>query len=359
MADGGNGGTGGSVVFLADPKVQGLPLNRKHICAENGTHGSGNKRHGRNGQNIIIRVPCGVTVKCVRNIEVEEENFDDDHDTNELYGHRLYSPADILAEDMEVKKPNVVKEVLADLDKPYSYVVAAQGGRGGLGNGSISTATLISALEPPIHDPLRRSYAHPEIGESVKIELELKIIADVGFIGFPNAGKSTLLSVLSMAKPKIAPYKFTTLRPYIGTVRYRDLFSVSCADLPGIIEGASDGRGRGITFLKHVERTRVLLYLLDSKGNPVKQLQILQQELQCYEQGYLVNRPAIVVANKVDLLHPEQKEQVLESIQYSVHELGISTNVDVIGISAAFGEGMHTLSTVVRTVVSDQIKHED
>jgi GTP-binding protein len=263
--DGGDGGHGGSVWLQADPNVASLLAFRDHPhrIAASGTHGQGSGKHGKRGGDEEVHVPIGTVVL--------------DHDTG---------------------------EVLVDLSRPGDRWLAAEGGRGGRGN-----ARFLSNR--------RRAPSFAEQGEQCHdhwYRLELKLLADVALVGFPSVGKSTLISTISAAKPKIADYPFTTLEPNLGVVRVggRDTRSgaheMIVADLPGLIEGASDGHGLGLRFLRHTERARVLVYLLDLAGvdgpSPREQLDVLQTELRRYRPD-LVERPSLVVGSKADVLTPE------------------------------------------------------
>lgn len=257
--DGGDGGDGGDVWLVADRNVASLIAFRDypHRIAGKGTHGSGQKRHGKRGDDELVHVPEGTIVS--------------DHETGEM---------------------------LVDLASHGDRWLATPGGDGGKGN-----AKFLSNR--------RRAPAFAEQGEKREDEwyrLELKLMADVALVGFPSAGKSTLISVISRAKPKIADYPFTTLEPNLGVVRMPDGAEFVVADLPGLIEGASEGHGLGYRFLRHIERARVLVYLLDLAGvdgpSPAEQLAVLRQELESYRPS-LLERPSIVVGSKADVLRPE------------------------------------------------------
>jgi GTP-binding protein len=256
--DGGDGGTGGSVWLVVDRNVSSLIAfkDHPHRGAKSGTHGSGQRRHGRGGDDLEVPVPEGTTVK--------------DQDGT----------------------------VLADLLHPGDRWMAAEGGRGGRGN-----ARFLSNK--------RRAPAFAEqgeVGEEHWLRLELKLMADVALVGFPSVGKSTLISVISAAKPKIADYPFTTLEPNLGVVRLDDDTEFVVADLPGLIEGASEGRGLGHQFLRHVERARVLVLLIDlsplAEHPPAEQERILLNELGRYQPD-LLERPRIVVGSRADLAEPD------------------------------------------------------
>lgn len=246
------------------------------------------------------------------------------------------------------------KILIADLDKPGSCVVLATGGRGGTGSSAYAKKQWNPGL---MANASERRVGRP--GETAHLELELKLIADLGLVGFPNAGKSSLLSSMSEAKPEIAPYPFTTLHPLVGTIRYRDGFRVIAADVPGLIDGASEGRGRGHDFLRHLERTKALLYIVDAAGvdgrNPIDDLYVLADEISSYGDGDMMNRPALLVANKMDLIAGEtQRESLLFDLAVAAEDVGIDHHGDVLGISAGVtGEGLSLLSKSIRTVVTE------
>jgi GTP-binding protein len=250
--DGGDGGRGGDVILRADRHLATLLdfTYRKKYQAERGEHGLGSQKTGRSAQPIIIKVPCGTIVR--------------DSDTGQL-----------------------ITDLLNDGDE----LCIAKGGRGGQGNQHYTTST----------NRAPRDFQYGEAGEERNLDLELKLLADVGLVGFPNAGKSTLISVISAAKPKIADYPFTTLVPNLGIVRYRDYDSFVVADIPGIIEGASGGKGLGLKFLKHIERTKVLAILLSADAADIKaEYKILTTELKKFN-AELAEKPKLVVITKMDL----------------------------------------------------------
>ena len=261
--DGGDGGDGGDVVIEAVDKLmslESLAAKRKYV-AQNGAAGGGNKRHGKNGREMLLRVPAGTLIKD---------------------GERGH--------------------VLKDLDRVGARVTIANGGKGGRGNVHFSTAV----------DRTPRKAEQGRHGESRALHLVLKLIADVGLVGFPNAGKSTLLQALSSARPRIAPYPFTTLTPNLGIIEF-GYEPYVVADVPGLIEGAHAGKGLGVRFLRHVERTRVLLHLVDATGAmpPTEAYQAVRGEITAYR-GELAQKPEIVVLTKMDLL--EDRETRLPEI---------------------------------------------
>ena len=252
--DGGDGGRGGDVVLVVDEGLNTLlPFRyQRHFRAERGRHGSGAKKHGKRGRDLEVRVPPGTVV------------YDDE-------GH-----------------------LLADLTRPGQTFVAARGGRGGRGNARFAT--------PTHRAPRMAERGAP--GEARWLRLELKLLADVGLVGMPNAGKSTLLRRVSAARPKVAAYPFTTLEPVLGVVGCEDGFTMVWADIPGLIEGAHAGAGLGHEFLRHIERTRVLVQLVDAAASegrdPLEDYAVIRRELERYDPR-LATLPTVVVANKADL----------------------------------------------------------
>lgn len=253
--NGGDGGAGGSVILEAD---QGLATlldfhYKRHYRARRGEHGRGSDQHGANGPDLLLRVPLGTVVR--------------ERDSGQLLG---------------------------DLTTPGQRLVVARGGRGGRGNAAFASSIRRA---PRIAQP-------GGTGEERRLRLELKLLADVGLVGFPNAGKSTLVSKLSAARPKIADYPFTTLTPHLGLVRVDDEQGFVLADLPGLVPGAHQGKGLGLRFLRHIERTRLLVHVLDldptNGRDPVEDYQALQKELRAYSPA-LAERTQLVAANKVDL----------------------------------------------------------
>jgi len=259
--DGGDGGNGGDIILVADPHLSTLLDYRyRHVyIAENGRPGEGNNRTGRSGAPLELRVPCGTLVRDA-----------------------------------------ITGENLGDLTEPGQRLVVARGGRGGRGNAAFATPTNRAPR-----------FAEPgQPGEERLLQLELKLLADVGLVGFPNAGKSTLLATISAARPKIADYPFTTLSPVLGMVRLGPEQSFVVADIPGLIEGAHSGRGLGLQFLRHIERTRVLVFLLESTSpDPAADYATLLQELRSYNPELLAKQ-RIICLSKADLLSEEQRQQL-------------------------------------------------
>ncbi|MCL5022500.1 MAG: GTPase ObgE [Nitrospirae bacterium] len=293
--NGGDGGRGGNVIIKASDQLNTLLDLRyqRQYKAKRGQHGMGKNMHGRDGVDLVIPVPVGTLVK------------------DEATG-----------------------EILADLDAGGEEVIAAKGGRGGLGNAHFATAVRQAPR-----------YAQPgEQGDEKTLVIELKLLADVGLIGLPNAGKSTLISVISAAKPKIADYPFTTLEPNLGVVKLEDFRSFVVADIPGLIEGAHTGAGLGFQFLRHVERTSVLLHLVDisetSPGDPVENLERINKELELYSAA-LLEKPQMVVATKLDIADRDKLDRLSDYCKNSA--------VVFFALSAATGRGVKEL---VRYVAS-------
>ena len=288
--DGGDGGKGGDVIIEASGQLNTLLdfKYKREFTAKNGQNGMGQKMHGKNAGDLVIHVPPGT--------EVKDANSGD---------------------------------ILADLVNVGEYYTAAKGGRGGLGNSHFATPTK----QAP-------TYAQPgENGEEHWLLLELKLLADVGLIGFPNAGKSTLISVISSARPKIADYPFTTLVPNLGVVRLSENKTCVVADIPGLIEGAHRGAGLGITFLRHIERTRIFLHLVDVSGmsddDPVSRYIKIRKELGAYS-GDLLQKQEAVVATKIDsITDPGQ----LDSLEKYCN----SNDIHLIKISSVTGHGIKAL----------------
>jgi len=292
--DGGDGGDGGSVSFIVDEALSTLLDYRylHHCKAKNGAPGLGKTKHGKNGESLVLRVPQGTLV------------YDDE--TNEL---------------------------LTDLTEVGEPLLFLPGGKGGRGNARFATSTN----RAPRH-------AQPGIAGEVKsLRLELKLLADIGLVGLPNAGKSTLISSLSAAKPKIADYPFTTLVPNLGVVPYGGFKTMVMADIPGLIAGASEGQGLGTRFLRHVERTDLFLHLVDSscmqEGDPLDNFEMINTELKRYDET-LTGKPQIVVLTKVDV--PEVREQAVQLTEH-FESLGYL----VFAVSAVTGEGLKQLVTAV------------
>ncbi|MCF8719953.1 GTPase ObgE [Nitrospina gracilis] len=304
--DGGDGGRGGDVILQAVSNLTTLlDLRYQQLYrAENGRPGSGNLRTGKSGETCIIRVPLGTVVK--------------DYETG---------------------------EVLADLTGEFQEYVAAKGGRGGFGNDHYKSSTNRA--------PRRADSGKP--GDSRVLLVELKLLADVGIIGFPNAGKSTLISKISNARPKIADYPFTTLTPNLGLVRVDEYQSFVAADIPGLIEGAHEGKGLGTRFLKHTERTRVILHLLDfsvlSDRDPIEDYEVIQKELKAFSED-LYQKPQILVASKID--HPEAEEK-FERYRDRLKAI----NLRLLAVSSVTGRGISDLIHQTYQLLQEQVPPPD
>ncbi len=285
--DGGDGGRGGSVYLKAGSGVDSLAkLSKRNYKAERGQHGKGKGMDGRAGKDLVIEVPLGTRVY--------------DADSGEL---------------------------LADLVEEGQTALVARGGEGGLGNAHFATATRQA--------PRFALGGLP--GEKRRLRLELRLIADVGLVGYPNAGKSSLLAALTRARPKVADYPFTTLSPNLGVVE-GEYERFTLADIPGIIEGASEGRGLGLDFLRHISRTRLLLYVLDATQDPQATLAALRREVGAYDPD-LLRRPGLVALNKTDLLDDV-------AVAERVRELA-AAGLAVIPVSAVTGAGLDDLVTTL------------
>jgi GTP-binding protein len=291
---GGDGGRGGNVYFEADSGLNTLlhlRYNPEHV-ADRGRHGEGSNRSGREGEDIVVHVPVGTQIFA----------FED-------------------------------QSLLHDFTAEGDRWLAAKGGRGGFGNAHFATST----------NRAPRYHQEGSPGEELWLQLELKLLADVGLVGFPNAGKSTLISTVSAAKPKIADYPFTTLEPHLGVVDLGDYNTFVIADIPGLIEGAHQGVGLGDRFLRHVERTKILIHLVDVSSStdrdPVEDYQIINRELAAYSAD-LAQRPQIVVASKIDALDDPDR---LERLRQAVEGAGIEFHA----ISSATRAGIPELVVMV------------
>ena len=296
--DGGDGGDGGSVIIEASSRLHSLLdfKTRSHFKAKNGAGGKGKKMHGRNGEDFVLYVPCGSLIK--------------DANTN---------------------------EVLVDLVHDGQRFVAVQGGKGGRGNVHFASA----------QNRAPRIATKGKPGEERWFKIELKLLADVGLIGLPNAGKSTLLSKLSAANPKVAPYPFTTLEPQLGVLQFEILRPCIIADIPGLIEGAHQGVGLGHKFLRHIERTRVLLHLIDvSESTEIfSQYHVIVNELMQYNDE-LTRRRQLVLFNKIDMVDDPEE---LRNLQESFEQEGIET----MAISALTGEGLGRLKKRIAELLAE------
>lgn len=291
--DGGDGGKGGDLIFVVDPGLNTLVdfRHKRKYCAGDGKEGSKRRCSGASGEDMILKVPAGTVIK-----------------------------------DAETGK------VILDMSNRTEPVVLLKGGRGGKGNTHYATATM----QAP-------KYAQP--GQEAKelwVDLELKVIADVGLVGFPNVGKSTFLSRVTNARPKIANYHFTTLNPNLGVVDLAEGAGFVIADIPGIIEGASEGVGLGLEFLRHIERTKVMIHMVDAASvegrDPIADIRAINQELAAYNPE-LAKRPQVIAANKIDAMTEEDCQVIVEMLE---EEFG-SQGIRVFPISAVSGKGVKEL----------------
>ena len=300
--DGGDGGKGGDIIFQVDPGLNTLTdyRHRRKFAARPGEEGGKKNCHGKNGEDLILKVPEGTVIK--------------DADSG---------------------------KVIADMSGDNQRMVVLKGGKGGLGNQHFATSTM----QAP-------KYAQPG-QEAIEIEvlLELKVIADVGLVGFPNVGKSTLLSRVTNAQPKIANYHFTTLSPNLGVVDMEDGFGFVIADIPGLIEGASEGIGLGHEFLRHVERTKVLIHMVDAAGtegrDPIADIKAINKELEAYNPE-LLKKPQVIAANKIDAIY-EGENDIIAALKAEFEQ----EKIKVFPISAVSGQGLKELLYHVKGLLAE------
>jgi GTP-binding protein len=309
--DGGDGGTGGSVIFEVDPERNTLLdfAGKHHWNAEKGTHGKGAKRYGKGGEDLIVKVPPGTSVFDI-GLRDEHDRVDDEDGP----GMRI-----------------------ADLTEPGQRVTIAQGGKGGMGNFRFRSSTNQAPRQHTLGEP----------GVKRRLRLELRLIADVGLAGLPNAGKSTLLSSISAARPKIADYPFTTLEPQLGISEIDYERRIVYADIPGLIEGASDGAGLGHEFLKHIERCRVVLHVVDigsEDADAVADFRTVRAELEQFS-PLLAGKPKVIAANKIDLLEDVDGElaELREALPaYRIVPISGATRVGLGELNETLWKLLHT-----------------
>ncbi len=336
--DGGDGGRGGDVVLRANQHVDNLTglFYEPIVKAKNGGHGMGKKMHGRSAPAKIVKVPVGTLVR--RTEEGKRPTFNAQRPTPNAEAH------DAGSDQFAIANPQSEIELVVDLTRDGQEFVLCRGGAGGKGNVHFKSS----------RNRAPREYTEGEEGEQGHFLLELRTIADAGLVGYPNAGKSTLLRKISAARPKVAPYPFTTLHPVIGVVEFSGYRRATIADIPGLIEGAHRNLGLGHDFLRHITRCHVLLFVVDVAGsegrNPIEDLQNLRREIDLYD-PILSERPWFAVANKMDLPGADENLLALQK-RFSA--------VDIAPISAATGEGLDAFKTKLEqwlTSASEKDRH--
>jgi GTP-binding protein len=366
--NGGNGGRGGNVIIRASSDESTLKRMGRMCTAKRGHNGLGAGRHGTTGEHLVIEVPVGTVVREVVQDEEEEEEeekhewtVEDENAAREarwvFYPRseqdsapegrvNFFKQAEKLMDEedkyhawrLRTEKRDLVK---VDLTEDKQEILLCRGGPGGYGNPYFLTTENRS---PKFATRGRK-------GETREIELELKTIADIGLVGLPNAGKSTLLSAISNAHPKQANYAFTTLHPFVGTVDYADQYQLTVADIPGLISGAHRNVGLGHAFLRHVERAKILVYVIDVSGpNPFEDLKTLQYELEAYRPG-LTKRQSLIVANKADLVGTAKENLALLQSQ-------VNKSIPIVPVSARYEKNVLKLTSVLRKEV-ERIRSEE
>ncbi len=356
---GGNGGRGGSVILEADHDLNNLVAQyyQPRLLAQEGEFGMGNGMDGHAGKDLLVKVPCGTMVWQLETVEPAPEIAGDETENapptfsvsaSQRGRFRTTTGGRGLEVDLSVQSDNTGTggaktkgELVADLITHGQRFVLCKGGRGGLGNRNFATA----ARQTP-------RFAQPgEPGHEGNFLFELRIIAEVGLVGYPNAGKSTLLTAISHARPKVAPYPFTTLHPQIGIVEYPDFFRLTVCDVPGLIEGAHRNVGLGHEFLRHIERCKVLVILVDMAGadgrSPWDDYSNLLRELEMYDPG-LLERPRLVVANKMD---EAVSGENLKKFKRRIRKTPVLT------MAAAFDEGIDAFKKKIREAVAETAAH--
>jgi GTPase len=358
--DGGNGGRGGDVILEADHDLNNLIAQyfQPKLIAQDGKQGGGKGMDGHAGKDLIIKVPCGTLIwKLPSPVTPEEEETsgdeeDDDKPTFKVSTSQrplfrrssggLAREVDLSKEPVETTGTNVEgnRELVADLTQHGQRFILCKGGRGGLGNRNFATSTRQAPR-----------FAQPgEDGDEGEYQFELRIVAEVGLVGYPNAGKSTLLTAISRARPKVAPYPFTTLHPQIGIVEYADFHRLTVCDVPGLIEGAHQNVGLGHAFLRHIQRCKVLVILVDMAGTDAREpwddYKKLLTELELYDSA-LLEKPRLIVANKMDEAVAEEN---LKKFKRKVRKAVI------LPISAAFDQGVDKFKETIREAVAEHAK---
>jgi len=334
---GGNGGKGGDVILEADHDINNLVAQyyQPRLIAPSGEPGKGKGMDGKAGPDLVIKVPCGTMVWKVSDAGVTSASAPPAGVVSHAEGG-VFLEVDLEAEEpVVVRDPEAEGELVADLTEHGQRLVLCRGGRGGLGNRNFAT----SVRQAP-------RFAQPgEPGEAGHYRLELSLLAEVGLVGYPNAGKSTLLSAISKARPKIAPYPFTTLHPQIGVLEYDNFNRLTVCDVPGIIEGAHENVGLGHAFLRHIRRCRVLVLLIDMAGTegraPWEDYENLLRELGCYDPA-MFEKPRLIGANKMD---EPAAEANLKKFRRRVR------GVPILSLAAAFDVGLDRFRQAIREAV--------
>lgn len=360
---GGDGGKGGSVYIMADPSLDSLQHLKAFVRAGNGGHGRSNNRGGANGADVIIKVPFGTTIRETFKDQFQfepwmDESFEETSETTEstegavdlddnveTYKHS-FEEFEEFEEEQRPDTSGGIKTKIAPLETPVweeiefneskmGPILAARGGRGGRGN---------MAFGHNNHD-----CEIGQMGEERFLEFDLKTMASVGLVGVPNAGKSSLLTAISNAHPKIASYPFTTINPYVGVIDFADGHRFTVADIPGLIEGAHANRGLGHQFLKHIVKSKILAFVIDfSQPSPWDDFRILQSELDLYQQG-LSTKCRLVVANKADLLAPDVLKWKVEEFKNRIHADAFTPLV--VPISALHGLAVTKVTSSLRSLL--------
>ena len=339
--NGGNGGRAGNVIVKATKNVTTLEALNDRYIVPNGGNGKGKFMHGADGADIVLQVPIGTVINEISLDQLKSNHLKEQEPITELdkisqhfFFRKGYEPMEdrvkMLVERVPRKKKRA-KITMLDLTLDGQTEMVFRGGRGGFGNPHFRS--------PQIQGPGIAEYG--EIVESFALDFELKTIADVGLIGLPNAGKSTLLKAISNARPKIANYPFTTLNPYVGTIEFEDFQTITVADMPGIIKGAHQNYGLGHKFLRHIERTKMFVFVLDfGAKDPWQDYQTLLMELELYNPG-LSERRKLIVANKADI----------EIARSNLDKFKLQTSDPIIPISAIYERNIHQLTNLIRSAL--------
>jgi GTP-binding protein len=346
--DGGDGGRGGNVILRADRHVDNLSalFYEPIIKAKNGGHGMGKKMHGRSAPAKVVKVPVGTIAYRLRSsdggLRMAEESRERPTPNQEIPEQSMVATTLSSGKGLEQSEIRTLQsaiELVVDLTRDGQEFVLCRGGAGGKGNVHFKSS----------RNRAPRQYTEGEEGEQGHFLLELRTIADAGLVGYPNAGKSTLLRKISAARPKVAAYPFTTLHPIIGVVEFPNYRRATIADIPGLIEGAHRGVGLGHDFLRHITRCRILLFVVDIAGsegrNPIEDLQQLRREIDLYD-PLLSRRPWFVIANKTDLPGADENLKALRKK---------FPKVDIVAMSATKGEGMNALKDKMEATIADKM----